>query len=648
VGNFNEWEANLASRGRLHRCGRVWSNGEVAGGAEERVARVQGSDAIYGAARQFVDRCLAADDSLFTPGRPIWTKANAEELQERVIERPEFGPGGFAEKMTRQLEGASAAVVQFAGELSYLHYLFIADVKGGTKRRHIERVLSADESSVPLPAELADTLDAGLASWGAGHAKRQDQVRFLIKMIVAWKSAPDEDRGSALRDPWEFKRFLQSLDARGAQAQREALLHLVHPDTFEPIVALAHKNKLLKAFEGRVTPGTDDIDRAISQVRASLESELGGPFHFYQQEVRSMWLEPPEPDGGGTRRGPRTERVGEVRDLLSVEAVRDAADARGLRIDDSVYLSVVGAIRSGKHIVLTGPPGTAKTTLALAIAEAAQSLGLCEDYVLTTATADWTTYETIGGLRPTGDGTLEFRDGHLLDAIRKQHWLIIDELNRSNFDRAFGQLFTVLSGQPVVLPYEDPAEGRPIALVPEGEATLEKYANIEVPASWQLIATMNVFDKSLLFEMSYALMRRFAFIEVRAPDEDVYRDLISEAASGHEAAREATELLLPLRRIKELGPAMFMDIARFARERLEIGPMAREDLAFQAFYSYLLPQFEGISDREGSDLFRAVAGLVGAANRERLFRTLESVLGLELGDGRRLEESAEPLEDDSQ
>ena len=34
---------------------------------------------------------------------------------------------------------------------------------------------------------------------------------------------------------------------------------------------------------------------------------------------------------------------------------------------------------------------------------------------------------------------------------------------------------------------------------------------------------MNVFDKNLLFEMSYALMRRFAFIEVGTPSEEAYR-----------------------------------------------------------------------------------------------------------------------------
>jgi hypothetical protein len=83
--------------------------------------------------------------------------------------------------------------------------------------------------------------------------------------------------------------------------------------------------------------------------------------------------------------------------------------------------------------------------LAYLAAEVAREAMFCTGYLPTTATSEWTTFETIGGLQPTPDGLI-FRPGLFVEAIESGRWLVIDELNRSNFDRAFGQLFTVLSG----------------------------------------------------------------------------------------------------------------------------------------------------------------------------------------------------------
>jgi len=73
-----------------------------------------------------------------------------------------------------------------------------------------------------------------------------------------------------------------------------------------------------------------------------------------------------------------------------------------------------------------------------------------------------------------------------------------------------------------------------------------------------------VFDKTLLFEMSFALMRRFAFIEVASPSESVFESLIEQQAAGSEPASLAKRLL-PIRELKDLGPAVFMDLAKFLR-----------------------------------------------------------------------------------
>lgn len=326
---------------------------------------------------------------------------------------------------------------------------------------------------------------------------------------------------------------------------------------------------------------------------------------------------------------------------FSLESVRSAALARGLILPEGVYASLVAAVLSGKHLILTGPPGTAKTTLAQVVAEVAHRAGLSSGWFLTTATADWTTYETIGGLRPARDGQLEFAPGHFLQALQQNKWLVIDELNRSNFDRAFGQLFTVLSGQSVVLPYNDPDTGRPLALVPQGEEAPLSSRATTIPKSWRILATMNVFDKSLLFEMSFALMRRFAFVEVPAPPEPTYRDLIAREAPS-ERAQSLTGRLLAVRAIKEIGPALFMDIARYAEERLAIGAVDDGQLAFDAFYSFLLPQFEGIDERQGVQLRGLLRPIVGTSLVPAVNRVLREVLGLQLL-GQRPEEPDDTL-----
>jgi MoxR-like ATPase len=317
---------------------------------------------------------------------------------------------------------------------------------------------------------------------------------------------------------------------------------------------------------------------------------------------------------------------------FDLDAIRHAAEQRGLNLAPEIYAQVLAALASGKHIILTGPPGTAKTTLAQAVAEAAQGAGQCRGYVLTTATADWTTYETIGGFRPKGANELEFEEGHFLKAIRGGQWLVIDELNRSHFDRAFGQLFTVLSGQPVVLPYQRPGQDVPLTLVPEGvPSPLENADVLEIPQSWRVIATMNVFDKTLLFEMSFALMRRFAFIEVSSPSAAVFAGLIEKAAASDPRAATLTKTLLELRSLKDLGPAVFMDLAKYLRERVALGPADDGQLLFEGFYSYLLPQFEGIDAATGEQLFTTLAPQMGSSTRrDRLRQTLNTVLGLEL------------------
>jgi hypothetical protein len=243
-----------------------------------------------------------------------------------------------------------------------------------------------------------------------------------------------------------------------------------------------------------------------------------------------------------------------VRPFVAAAAIRAAAEEQGLRLPAAAYEAVAAALGTGRHLVLVGPAGSGKTTLALAVAKAAAQAGKAQGATLVTARHRWTAHDTVGKA-----GDEEWEPGIVSAAAGRNRWLVIDELDRARLDRALGDLSTFLAGVPVALP--------------DGERT--------APADWRIVATA-----VRPLEGSPALVRRFAHVHVPPPSESDLGAAI-DAAAGTGAA--AIRRLLPARELGPVGAGAFLDAARYAAARpgADEATLARE--ALDAFIAPLLP-----------------------------------------------------------
>lgn len=226
-----------------------------------------------------------------------------------------------------------------------------------------------------------------------------------------------------------------------------------------------------------------------------------------------------------------TEAISIPNNVLGL--LKSKIEEKGLYFgNDDVLSEIVTGLVKG-NIILQGPPGTGKTTLAKIICEVFNV-----DYDEATAISDWTTYDTIGGLQPDFDGKNEIltgKNGCIVESIlhccntvvKNEHysgekqasWLILDELNRCEIDKVFGELFTVFGSDSLSMQ-------RFICLWYEKD---ENKNRIYIPNRYRIIGAMNNIDKNFVYDISQGLSRRFTFIEILPPEEEYFEKEVKNA-----------------------------------------------------------------------------------------------------------------------
>ncbi|HEY6322734.1 MAG TPA: AAA family ATPase [Thermoanaerobaculia bacterium] len=141
-----------------------------------------------------------------------------------------------------------------------------------------------------MPADLAPALERGIVHTGVAYnTYRPQQLAFLVDFALAWKRLPQTAREALLADPWQFKEMVWGVPLRAARSQREALIHLVFPDTFEDIVSQKAKRQIADRFRDLVATPVEDVDRQLEQIRRRLADAHGAGFSFYDSEVAARW-----------------------------------------------------------------------------------------------------------------------------------------------------------------------------------------------------------------------------------------------------------------------------------------------------------------------------------------------------------------------
>lgn len=266
--------------------------------------------------------------------------------------------------------------------------------------------------------------------------------------------------------------------------------------------------------------------------------------------------------------------------------------------DDAIFRQVRDLLALGSSgIILRGCPGTSKTWYAKQIA---RKLATSEKHIFQIQFHPSFGYEDfVEGYRPDDNSKSGFKvvDKIFLEAcdvarqIKSPAVFIIDEINRGDPARVFGELLTYI---------EFGYRGDTFRRAYTGNST-------SVPANLVILGTMNLADRSIT-QIDLALMRRFDHIDLNPSAELVELFLQRSGEFTPEQVDRVSKWFVTLQRFVQIGHTYFKDVVHpeqirtiwhyrmlpYCEAVLELDPQKLENVrrTFDAMYKALIGQAE--------------------------------------------------------
>lgn len=455
---------------------------------------------VYELYDEYIERCILKNDSFLTDEQDLISLRAIDDCINRFIVKIIEGSDTFENKVNKQFADAPYETVLTFAHVNWLWCMSPSDFAQGHKRNVPENILGSAKK-----VELRQNIYPKGGFGNAGPSikfRKHKEISYLLLVMRQLKLNVDNADINSLQDA---KNTIKSMciesmynahspesevvhqDIRnmmpdGKLAMHNILLHLSNPDRYEPIASEGHKNRIRYSFRTFVDDAPDEVkelnrEEQILHIRNEITKITSKDnFTFYDEKFRRIW---------------------------NYSLMEEGFDE-------------IQGLQYKKAIILYGPPGTSKTYTAKRLSDALITNAFLnkKDNVATYFKGgnDFTlgrihrlqlhtnyNYEDfVAGIQLDNHNTKVVK-GKLFDiceAAEKDkangmpHVLILDEINRVDLSRLFGEVFSALENR---------------------EETIDLSIGnlkLKIPSNLYVIGTMNEIDFSLE-RIDFALRRRF-------------------------------------------------------------------------------------------------------------------------------------------